>query len=64
MVWLGLRLASGGKINGKFVSIDTTLSNGDMVEIETKQSAKPTRKWLDFVKTTIAKKQIRGRLEK
>lgn len=55
---------SGGKINGKFVSIDTMLSNGDMVEIETKQSAKPTRKWLDFVKTTIAKKQIRGRLEK
>lgn len=50
---------SGAKVNGKFVALFTILKNGDRVEIETKKSAKPNRKWLDHVKTTIAKKHIR-----
>ncbi len=50
---------SGAKVNGKFVAIYTQLHNGDRVEIETKKSAKPNRKWLDNVKTTMAKKHIR-----
>ena len=55
---------SGAKINGKFVSIDTVLSNGDIVEIVTKPSSKPTRKWLNFVKTTLAKRNIKNWLDK
>jgi (p)ppGpp synthase/HD superfamily hydrolase len=54
---------SGAKINGKFVAIYSTLQNGDMVLIETKPNAKPSHKWLDFVKTTIAKKHIRSEIE-
>ncbi len=54
---------SGAKINGKFVAIDTTLHNGDMVLVETRPNAKPSRKWLAVVKTTIAKKHIRNSLE-
>lgn len=55
---------SGAKINGKFVSIDTKLSNGDVVEILTKPSSKPTRKWLDYAKTTLAKRHIKNIIEK
>ena len=55
---------AGVKVNGKFVSISTTLQNGDMVEIETKSNAKPSRKWLEFAKTTIAKKHIKSETEK
>jgi GTP pyrophosphokinase len=47
------------KVNGKLVSLDTPLQNGDIVEIATKESSKPTRKWLDFAKTTVAKRHIR-----
>lgn len=55
---------SGAKVNNKLVSLDTELRNGDIVEIETKKNARPTRKWLDFAKTTMAKRHIRGMLEK
>jgi (p)ppGpp synthase/HD superfamily hydrolase len=34
-----------------------------MVMIETKQNAKPSRKWLEFAKTTMAKKHIKGEVE-
>jgi len=54
---------SGAKINGKFVAITTTLHNGDLVLVETRPNAKPSRKWLEVVKTTIAKKHIRSSLE-
>lgn len=49
---------SGAKVNGKFVAITTTLKNGDRVEIETKKNSKPNRKWLDYCKTTMAKRRI------
>lgn len=49
---------SGAKVNGKLVSLDTTLRNGDIVEIETKKNAKPTKKWLDYVKTTAARRHV------
>lgn len=55
---------SGAKINGKLVSIETKLKNGDIVNIETKESATPRRKWLDYTKTTLAKRHIRIYLEK
>lgn len=54
----------GAKVNGKLVSLDTTLRNGDMVEIVTKRSAKPNKKWLDLAKTASAKAHIRSTLRK
>ncbi len=51
---------TGAKINNKMSSLDTQLKSGDIVEILTKKSAKPNRKWLDLAKTTFAKKQIRS----
>ncbi len=53
---------SGARVNGKMVSIDTALHNGDMVEIMTKPSAHPSRKWHDIAKTNMAKKHIRAAL--
>ncbi|MDE1925368.1 MAG: bifunctional (p)ppGpp synthetase/guanosine-3',5'-bis(diphosphate) 3'-pyrophosphohydrolase [Patescibacteria group bacterium] len=55
---------SGVKVNGKLVQLDTTLHNGDIVEIITKRSASPKNKWLDFAKTTLARRHIRQALEK
>lgn len=54
----------GAKVNGKMVPLDTPLRNGDIVEIQTKKSAHPTKKWLDFAKTTLARRHIRQALEK
>lgn len=54
---------AGVKINGKFVALTTILQSGDMVEIETKKTAKPSQKWIEFCKTTMAKRHIRNALE-
>ena len=56
--------AFGAKVNGKMVPLSSELENGDIVEIETKKSAHPTAKWLNFVKTTMARRHIRTTLEK
>jgi GTP pyrophosphokinase len=53
---------SGARVNGKMVSLETALRNGDMVEIITKPSAHPSRKWHDIAKTNMAKKHIRAAL--
>jgi len=53
---------SGARVNGKMVSLETALRNGDMVEVITKPSAKPSRKWHDIAKTNMAKKHIRAAL--
>ena len=55
---------SGAKINSKMSPIFSKLKNGDIVEIITKKDAKPSSKWLEYVKTTIAKKHIKSYLEK
>src|SRR3989344_4285457 len=52
------------KVNGKLVPLDTTLHNGDIVEIQTRKGAYPSKKWLDFAKTTLARRHIRLALEK
>ncbi len=51
---------SGARVNRKMVSLDTALRNGDLVEIITKSNAKPSRKWHDIAKTSMAKKHIRA----
>lgn len=60
---IGNKMA-GAKINGKFVAINSTLQNGDCVEVETKKNAKPSSKWIPYCKTTVAKRHIRSELEK
>jgi GTP pyrophosphokinase len=52
------------KINGKMLQIFSKLKNGDIVEIITRKDSKPSSKWLEYVKTTIAKKHIKSYLEK
>ena len=58
---LGNRM-SGARVNGKMVSLDTSLRNGDLVEVITKPPGHPTRKWHDIAKTNMAKKHIRAAL--
>ncbi|TSD03367.1 MAG: GTP pyrophosphokinase [Parcubacteria group bacterium Athens0714_16] len=56
--------ASGAKVNNKFVSLDTNLKNGDIVEITVNKNGHPTQKWLSIVKTSTAKRFIRQSLLK
>lgn len=53
----------GVKVNNKMVQIYSTLKNGDIVEIITKKDSHPTSKWLDYIKTNTARKNIRSYLE-
>lgn len=53
----------GAKINGKNSSLSTKLKNHDIVEIQVNKNAKPSSKWLDYAKTTLAKKQINNHLK-
>lgn len=52
------------KINGKNVALNTVIKNSDIVEITTKESSKPSAKWLELVKTNMAKRHINSYLEK
>jgi guanosine-3',5'-bis(diphosphate) 3'-pyrophosphohydrolase len=54
----------GAKVNGKMVPLDSHLANGNVVEIITKESAKPVAKWIDYAKTSLAKRHIRQYLQK
>lgn len=54
---------SGAKVNGKFVAITSELHMGDRIEIETKKNAKPTTKWIEHCKTSIARRKITNYLE-
>ncbi len=52
------------KINGKTASLDTQLKNGDIVTIVTQKNQKPSRDWLQMVKTVNAARHIRQILRK
>lgn len=55
----------GAKVDGRMVSLDYRLKNGEMVEIlVTKNIKKPSRDWLNFAKTSQAKTRIRSQLKK
>jgi GTP diphosphokinase / guanosine-3',5'-bis(diphosphate) 3'-diphosphatase len=58
---IGNRIARA-KVNNLPVPLDRALEPGDIVEIITQRNAKPSRSWLQIVKTTKAKQKIRQSL--
>ena len=50
------------KINGKYKALDTPLHAFETVEIEPSKSAHPNQKWLEFAKTTEARRKIKSAL--
>lgn len=55
---IGIR-CTGGKINGKAVSIKEKLKTGDVVEIMTGKNQKPSADWVNFVVSSKARGKIR-----
>jgi len=49
----------GAKVNGRIIPLHTHLSSGDTVEIITSPGQKPSRDWIQFVKTSRARCKIR-----
>ena len=49
----------GARINGRIVTLDTRLKNGDIVEILTQKNSHPSLDWLNFARTSAAKNRIR-----
>ncbi len=51
----------GARVNGRLVPLDSTLENGDVVDVFTSKSetAGPSRDWLSFVKSPRARNKIR-----
>lgn len=51
---------AGAKVNGRIVSLDYKLQNGDVVEIITSPQKKPSPEWLKFVVTSRARNKIKA----
>ncbi|HSM80741.1 MAG TPA: bifunctional (p)ppGpp synthetase/guanosine-3',5'-bis(diphosphate) 3'-pyrophosphohydrolase [Nodosilinea sp.] len=50
---------AGAKVNGRIVTLDTPLDNGDIVEIINQKNSHPSLDWLNFVVTPSARNRIR-----
>ena len=55
---------NGALINGRIVTLDTKLKNGDIVEILTSKQSKPKLDWMNMVATNQARSKIRQWLKK
>lgn len=55
--------AQSAKINGKNSALSTKLKTHDIVEVSVGKNIKPSSKWLDFAKTTLARKHINNYLK-
>lgn len=55
--------AQGATINGKNAALHTKLKNHDVIVIHTNKNTNPSSKWLDYAKTTMAKKHINAYLK-
>ena len=49
----------GAKVNGSVVSLTRPLATGDRIEILTNKNAKPSRDWVNIVRTPSARAKIR-----
>ena len=56
---VGLRCI-GAKVNGQLVPIKKEINSGDIVEIITSPNQKPSKDWLNYVKTSKARNKVRS----
>lgn len=50
---------NGAKANGRIVPLKYQIRNGDVLEVMTSPSARPSRDWMNFAKTSRARSKIR-----
>ncbi|MCL5409314.1 MAG: TGS domain-containing protein, partial [Patescibacteria group bacterium] len=55
-------LVTSASVNNRVVSLDTKLKNADVVQLNLSKDTtkKPSRDWLLFVATSLAKKKIKS----
>lgn len=59
-----IQYIQAAQVNGKLVTLDQSLKSGDVVKIlKTKQPRLPTRDWLQFIKTSQARRHIKKLLK-
>ncbi len=57
--------ATGAKADGRIIPLDHKIHNGEVIEIMTSKERKgPSQDWLKFVRTSLAKAQIKKSLKK
>lgn len=59
---IGNTIASS-KVNGKMSPLSTVLHSGDIVEVVANKKSHPASKWLEYAKTTTARKHINAYLK-
>lgn len=55
---------SGAKVNGKMVSLDYQLQNGQICDIIINKNKTPSKNWLNLAKTNYAKNKVKSFLRK
>lgn len=59
------RKMTGARADGKIISLDSPIKNGEVIEILTdRDRKKPSQDWLSFAHTSVAKAHIRKQLRK